>query len=373
VAWKPPIDPATGEVVWDATPPADKPPAKGRSWRKGAKSGAVAAAGAASAAAMADRASSDAAPAPAPAPSTPAASPAPAGLDLGTSPFAGDPPPTVTPPGSVVAATGGRPPKAKRSNRSTVGVLVVVLVIVLAAIGYFAYKKSNDNSTTTTAATVPPPSPAAAATVLAAYINLRISDLPPGWSAAPSTGQPARPPVAPAAIQARANQALAGCLGRSGQAVAGLFAGATLPGQVGAAKSPTFQTGADPDVTMYSTSAVLVSTAAVQALAVPFTNASFTTCYGQYQTSLAAAVVPGATAQVQPVTLDAPAGVKAYGYLTTLTLPNQGSEVVGQAFLLGGRIVTLLEPSTNGPSIPSAPFTSAFNAVAGRMAASVDK
>jgi hypothetical protein len=272
-----------------------------------------------------------------------------------------------------VAATGGRPPKAKRSNRSTVGVLVVVLVIVLAAIGYFAYKKSNDNSTTTTAATVPPPSPAAAATVLAAYINLRISDLPPGWSAAPSTGQPARPPVAPAAIQARANQALAGCLGRSGQAVAGLFAGATLPGQVGAAKSPTFQTGADPDVTMYSTSAVLVSTAAVQALAVPFTNASFTTCYGQYQTSLAAAVVPGATAQVQPVTLDAPAGVKAYGYLTTLTLPNQGSEVVGQAFLLGGRIVTLLEPSTNGPSIPSAPFTSAFNAVAGRMAASVDK
>jgi hypothetical protein len=215
--------------------------------------------------------------------------------------------------------------------------------------------------------------PAIVATALAASVNLRIGDLPSGWSRAPAAGQTARPPVAPAAAQAQANQALASCLGEPYQVVAGLFAGATLPGQAGAAKSPTFQTGSDPNVTMSSTATVLASAAGLQTLEAPFTKPNFGTCFGQYQSSLASAAVPAATAQVQPVTLVAPAGVQAYGYVTTLTIPNQGGEVVGEAFLLGGRIETLLEPSTNGSSIPSAPFTSAFNAVTGRMAAAVNR
>ncbi len=178
--------------------------------------------------------------------------------------------------------------------------------------------------------------------------------------------------MAPVRAQAQANQALAACLGVSYQTVAGLFDDATLPGQTGAARSLTFQSGSSPNVQMYSLATVLGSTAQVQQLEVPFTNPNFATCFGQYQSSLVAAAAPGATAQVQAVTLSAPAGVTAYGYLTTLTIPNQGSEVIGEAFMLGGRIETLLSPVTNGPSVPSAAFTPAFNAVAARMAAAVD-
>ena len=67
------------------------------------------------------------------------------------------------------------------------------------------------------------------------------------------------------------------------------------------------------------------------------------------------------------VTLTAPTGVQTFGYLTTLTIPNQGSEVVGQAFMLGGRIETRLQPSTNGPAVPTDAFDAAYNAVVGRI------
>jgi hypothetical protein len=391
VVWTPPIDPITGEALWDGSPSiTDNPPAKSRGWRKGAKTGAVAAAGAASAAAMAERSRATtttaavetgaSSPVPAtprtpsaPDASTPPPPAAPAGTEFDTSPFAGVPSPAPAPEPATDSLKSAEP-RPPRSNQRLVAVLVVVLVILLAGIGYFAYKKSNNSTTTATTVASPPVAPPAiVATALAASVNLRIGDLPSGWSRAPAAGQTARPPVAPAAAQAQANQALASCLGEPYQVVAGLFAGATLPGQAGAAKSPTFQTGSDPNVTMSSTATVLASAAGLQTLEAPFTKPNFGTCFGQYQSSLASAAVPAATAQVQPVTLVAPAGVQAYGYVTTLTIPNQGGEVVGEAFLLGGRIETLLEPSTNGSSIPSAPFTSAFNAVTGRMAAAVNR
>jgi hypothetical protein len=71
---------------------------------------------------------------------------------------------------------------------------------------------------------------------------------------------------------------------------------------------------------------------------------------------------------VQAVPLTAPAGAKAYGYVTTFTIPGVGNEVVGDAFIIGDRVVTLLKASTSGPSIPSAEFNQAFQAVAGRVA-----
>jgi hypothetical protein len=73
------------------------------------------------------------------------------------------------------------------------------------------------------------------------------------------------------------------------------------------------------------------------------------------------------------VTLTAPTGVQSFGYLTTLTIPNQGSEVIGQAFILGGRIESVLEPTTGGAAVPTDAFTSAYNAISGRVGLDVSK
>jgi hypothetical protein len=173
--------------------------------------------------------------------------------------------------------------------------------------------------------------------------------------------------VAPANAQVQADQAMAACLGVSYPTVAGLFGGAAIPGQTGSATSPTFQSGTDPDIQMYTTTTVFGTAAQAQTLAAPFTEPNFVTCFGNYQTSLVSAAVPGSTAQIEVVTLAPPAGVKAYGYLTTLTIPGQGTEVIGEGFMIGGRIESKIEPTTNGPSVPTDAFDSAFNAVSGRV------
>jgi hypothetical protein len=66
--------------------------------------------------------------------------------------------------------------------------------------------------------------------------------------------------------------------------------------------------------------------------------------------------------------LAAPTGVKAFGYVTTFTIPGQGTQVVGQAFMVGGRVETTIRPSTNGPAVPSDAFGSAYTAIVGRVA-----
>jgi hypothetical protein len=358
VVWKPPIDPATGAALWDQTAaPVESPPKKARGWRKGAKAGAVAAAGGAGAAAVADRADADTAVAGAP---TPAAK-----VDAG--PPAGSPWPTAPGGGFEPVVTAPKP--ASRGNRTTLFVLLAVLLVVIGGVAYFAVNR-NSNSTPTTVA-APTPSPAVADAALATSINLRLTDLPAGWSRA--SGASLTPRVAPTAVQARAAQALAACLGQPLGVVAGLFGNSALPGQSVAVRSPTFQSGTTPTVQMVSDTAVLQTAADTQALAAPFANPNFAVCFGQYQSSLAAGAVAGSTAQVQTVQLQGPAGVKSYGYITTVITPGQGTLMVGEAFLLGGRTETLLEPSTNGPSIPAAPFTSAYDSITARMAQSVDK
>jgi hypothetical protein len=42
--------------------------------------------------------------------------------------------------------------------------------------------------------------------------------------------------------------------------------------------------------------------------------------------------------------------------------------VVGEAFIIGGRTETRLEPSTNGPAVPATAFGPAYNNVVGRVA-----
>ncbi len=66
--------------------------------------------------------------------------------------------------------------------------------------------------------------------------------------------------------------------------------------------------------------------------------------------------------------MQAPPGVKAYGYLTDITTATGGKEVVGQAFMFGGRVASVLEPTTDGPPVPTSAFVPAFDAMAGRIA-----
>jgi hypothetical protein len=258
-------------------------------------------------------------------------------------------------------------PAPARNSRLLV-LLVVALVVVVAGIAYFVVKRNN-NTTTTTPTTVSGLSTDAA---LAASINLRQTDLPAGWAATTSTGQ-ARPPVAPAQAQAQASQTLAQCLGVTVGTVSGLFAGAGLAGQTASATSPVFESAADPTVQMQSVTRVMGTAAQAAALAVPFANPNFVTCYSAYQTSLVSATDAGSTAQVQAVGLTAPTGVRSFGYLTTLTIPSQGSEVIGQAFMVGGRIESVLEPTTGGVAVPTPVFTSAYTGVSGRIGLAVNK
>jgi hypothetical protein len=247
-------------------------------------------------------------------------------------------------------------------------VLSLVLLVVIGAIVYVGFVKKDNTPARVTPTPTSVASRVAIDTALAASINLRLSDLPAGWSTSTAAGQVARPPVPPASAMVRANQLLASCTGVSYPVVAGLFGGSVVPGQTASVSSPRFQSGSDPNLQMYSVTSVMASAADAQALAVPFANPNFVNCYGGYQTALASAAVPGATATVQAVTLAAPTGVKTYGYLTQLTIPNQPGQVIGQAFMVGGRIEARLEPTTDGPAVPSGAFTPAYDAMSGRIA-----
>ncbi len=379
--WRPPVDPVTGDALWEGQPgstvmgpPELATPVKGRAKRKADKADKAAAA--ASAAAIASAAAVGAPGADA---ATLGAPPAP-GADSGygapaamppTTPF--DPTFTTPPPGEPGGAYGSAAPEEqpRRRNSRLLPLLLVALVVVVAAIGYFVYKRhQNANTTATTVAVVPATT---AATALATSVNLRQTDLPSGWAPSTAAGQPVRPPVAPVAAQAQASRTLAQCLGSTPSTVSGLFAGTVLPGQSGTATSPSFQSPTDPTVAMHSVTRVMTSAAEAEALAVPFSNGSFVACYTAYQSSVVSAAVPGATAAVQSVPLTAPSGVQSFGYLTTLTIPNQGTEVIGQAFIVGGRIESTLEPTTGGAPVPTDAFTPAYNAIAGRVALDVGK
>ncbi|HEX7459948.1 MAG TPA: hypothetical protein VF279_04905, partial [Acidimicrobiales bacterium] len=267
--------------------------------------------------------------------------------------------------GEVVLADAG-----SRSSRRNVVLLVALLVLVVAAgAGYVISKKSNSTSTAPPV-TVPV---AAADTALAAAINLRLTDLPTGWTQVPPAQAVVRPPVAPAAAEATASNAMASCLNTSSAVVSGLFDSGSLPGQTSLVQSPMFASAAGSTVEMASRTTTLASPGQVQALNSVFTNPKFDLCYQQYRQTLAQAAVPGAAVQVQPVTLSAPTGVQSYGVVSTYTLPGSGTEVVGDAYVLGGRVVTVIQPSTNGAAIPSSVFAPAYNAVTGRVAASASK
>jgi hypothetical protein len=388
VVWKPPIDPVSGEARWDeaygpADPlePPDGPFKRGRRKRSKAAVGAVGAAGTAGAVG-AFGAEGATALDPGPGFNQPRPDP-----EVGARPPGGpfDGAPLVAtrtdesggspPPGTYGTETGPPEPGGKQPARNNQRVLLLslVLILLIGAIVYVGFVKKDSNPTTTTLTPASNSSPLAADTALATAINLRLTDLPAGWSTSTTTGQVPRPPIPPATAEVKANRLLASCVGASYASVAGLFGGSVLSGQTDSVSSPRFQSGSDPNIQMYSVTTVLSTPAEAQALAAPFANPNFVNCFGEYQTALASAAVPGATATVQAVTLTAPTGVKSFGYLTQLVIPNQANQVIGEAFLIGGRIETRLEPTTDGPPVPSDAFNPAYNAVAGRIATSVNK
>jgi hypothetical protein len=268
-------------------------------------------------------------------------------------------------PGDVVLAGSG-----SKSGRRGLVLLVVLLIVLVAAGGYLLTRK-NSTSTSTTATTVAPaPATSAAAdTVLAGTINLRLADLPAGWTASPPAQAVVRPPVAPAVAQASATNVMASCLDSNYAVVSGLFGSGALPGQTSLVESPMYQSAAGTAFEMGSRTTVLGSAGQVTSLESLFTNPKFLECYQQYRTGLAAAAVPGATVTVQSVSLGGPAAVKSYGVVSTYELPGAGTQVVGDAYILGGRVVTTIQPSTDGAPIPADVFAPAYEAVAGRVAA----
>ena len=268
--------------------------------------------------------------------------------------------------GSPVLASSRAKP-----NRRNLVLLVVLLVVAVAAGGYLITKKSG--STPTVAPTPVPASTPAADIALAGSINLRIADLPAGWTQVAPSQVVLRVPVAPAVAQASAANAMASCLNTSYAVVSGLFGTGSLSGQTSLVRSPIFASAAGTSFEMASRTTTMTSPGQVQALNAAMASPKLVTCLQGYQSALAQAAVPGATVQTQPVTLPAPTGVSAYGIVSTYTLPGIGTQVVGNAFLLGGRVITVVQPSTNGPAIPAAVFSPAYGAVAGRVAASTSK
>jgi hypothetical protein len=363
--------------------PETTAPKKARPWRRGSKAAVAGGAAVGAAAVVGGTDATDliapvgatdtlgttglGAPAPPAAPGAWSAAPGEVAGDGSADPFGSAVPP-FSPPGGPVPPTTGEPPaKGVRNNRTAMVLLAVLLAVVIIGGGIYYWKNHNNNTTTTPSVTTPV-SPSAADVAVAGTINLRLTDLPAGWTRSVATGQAPRPPVAPVAVQAKAGQAMATCTGQSFAVVSGLFGSTVLPGQAAKVLSPTFASGTDPGIQMFSTTTVMASAADAQALSTPFAAANFATCFGQYQSALVAGAVPGATAAVQTVALTAPAGVKSYGYVTTFTIPGQGTQVVGEAFIFGGTTETRIEPSTNGPAVPATAFGPAFTNVVGRVA-----
>jgi len=428
LASEPQIDPVTGAAIWvdplAETDAADKGKTGWRSERKSRKAKAAEAAAAAAlaaevaayggGAATPEAAAGSVAPPPAPpaadasiapppaapaapaTPEAPAAPPAPetpaAPADqLGAqTPISPPPPPgDGSLPGSFVLGADGSEEAltsdagaAKSSSTRTVVVLVVVLVVVIGVVlGVVLSKKNNSNSATSTTSpsttstsspTTSSSTPVAADQALAVSINLRLSDLPSGWSQSVKSSAPPAPTAAQAQVNTQAIATFASCLGIPDATINALFNSNDQPDQTASAYSPVFAEVTNQNIAMQSATTIVKSAADAQQDALPFQKANFATCFGQFQTVEASAVTQGATVTVQPVSLSAPAGVSVYAYLSTVT-EGSNSAILGNAFIIGGRIETTLQPSTNGPPVPSDAFNSAYTAIVGRVAAAVSK
>ncbi len=272
-------------------------------------------------------------------------------------------PGTATP--DLVGATPGEVGTTRPSSRRQTLVLLVVLLLVV--IGAGAYLLSRRSSSSTTVAPVATPAPSSNTDLaLAQSVNLRLADFPAGWEVAPASAVVA-PTSAERTARTAALPALASCLGVSPTVVGQVFGG-DVPSTVSAtAASQTFAQASDPAIQMRSTVAVMRTAADAQQTLAPFATANFVSCFTQFETSVFSVLAPGTTVSVSQVTLTAPAGVTVYGYLSTVAVPGQGTRVLGNGYMVGGRVVAAIDPVTNGPPVPSSAFNPAFDAMTSRI------
>jgi len=244
---------------------------------------------------------------------------------------------------------------------------------VIAAVVYEVTKNKNSSTTTTTTA----PATSASLTVdkaLASSANLQLSDLPSGWAQAVGSA----PSISVTSSTGRATQkpavtSFATCLGASAATVGQVFGNTPSANETVASTSPVFQESADNTIEMQSAVNIVRSSTDARSDATVFTKSGFLSCFTQFQVASAVALVPGTTAKVQQVQIASPRGGVAYGFITTFTVPTQGTRVVGDAYIFGGRVEATLQPSTHGPDVPSDAFNSAYNAMLGRISADSGK
>ena len=265
----------------------------------------------------------------------------------------------------------------KAADRRTLVVLIALIVIVvIAGVVYFVTKNNNSSTTATIATTSPAASLSSPAVdkALATSTNLQLSDLPVGWKQAPgSSASISATTTTGKATESTASTAFATCLGTSAAIIGQVFGTTPQADETVASTSPVFQSPLDSQIEMQSAVNIVKTAADAKADATVFTRPGLAPCFKQFQAASASAVAPGTTANVEQVTITAPTGGVAYGFITTFTVPNQGTRVVGDAYIIGGRIEATLQPSTHGPTIPSDAFSAAYNAVVARISASAHK
>ena len=247
---------------------------------------------------------------------------------------------------------------------------------MIAGVVYFVTKNNNSSTTATTATTSPTASLSSPAVdkALATSTNLQLSDLPVGWKQAPgSTASISATTTTGKATESTASTAFATCLGTSAAIIGQVFGTTPQADETVASTSPVFQSPLDSQIEMQSAVNIVKTAADAKADATAFTRPGLAPCFQQFQAASASALAPGTTAKVEQVTIAAPTGGVAYGFITTFTVPNQGTRVVGDAYIIGGRIEATLQPSTHGPAIPSDAFNAAYNAMVARISASAHK
>lgn len=274
--------------------------------------------------------------------------------------------------GIPVSDEGDDGPTGGNSRRTLTILIVILVLVVIAVVAYELTKSSNS----TTSSTTVPVSPASQAVdkALASSVNLQLSDLPSGWTQAlSSTASISVTSPTKNATQKPATTSFATCLGASASTVGQVFGNTPSTDETVASTSPVFQETADNTIEMQSAVNIVRSSANAKSDANVFTKTGFINCFTQFQVASAAALVPGTTATVVQVQIPAPRGGVAYGFVTTFTVPTQGTRVVGDAYVFGGRIEATLQPSTHGPDVPSDAFNAAYNAMVGRISANASK
>lgn len=266
----------------------------------------------------------------------------------------------------------------KKTGKRVLWILLVVVVAALAAAAiYVALRHHNQASSTPSSAdqagTIGAPgdtatsAPSALATTTARAINLRLSDLPTGWVVF-TEPPPLRPPGLGTSGQTAALATLSTCLNTSPALAAGVFAQTLAPGEGVVGASPNFVASPTSGVIMHSSTAVFATPAQADNWAVILARPNFVRCIGNYESTLVARSVPGGTATVAPVALQAPAGTRAFGFLTMASASNGQHTVVGQAFLFGGSIESEITTTTGGAPVPTVAFAQAYLALGNRLA-----